>query len=41
VHISAVERAGIGALIEGQAVEFDIENDRGEQAANVKLHRTY
>lgn len=41
VHISAVERAGLRALVEGQAVEFEIEDDRGEQAANVKLHGIY
>lgn len=29
VHISAVERAGLGHLAEGQKVEFDIE--RGQQ----------
>jgi CspA family cold shock protein len=38
VHISAVERAGIGMLIEGQAVSFDIVQDRGkESAGNLKL----
>lgn len=39
VHISAVERAGIGALNEGQKVSFDLE--QGQQgktsAANLKL----
>ncbi|HEX5325078.1 MAG TPA: cold-shock protein [Acetobacteraceae bacterium] len=38
VHISAVERAGLGNLNEGQKVSFDIE--RGQQgklaAANLK-----
>ena len=38
VHISAVERAGIGTLNEGQKVTFDVE--RGQQgklsAANLK-----
>jgi len=29
VHISAVERAGLGSLAEGQKVQFDIE--RGQQ----------
>ncbi len=29
VHISAVERSGLGQLVEGQKVEFDIE--RGQQ----------
>jgi CspA family cold shock protein len=38
VHISAVERAGIGTLNEGQAVSFDIVQDRGkESAGNLKL----
>jgi cold shock protein len=38
VHISAVERAGIGMLAEGQAVSFDIVQDRGkESAGNLKL----
>ncbi len=39
VHISAVERAGIGGLNEGQRVSFDLE--RGQQgktsAANLAL----
>ena len=38
VHISAVERAGLGSLNEGQKVSFDLE--RGQQgkmsAANLK-----
>ena len=35
VHISAVERSGMGDLREGQKVEFDLEPDRksGKQAA--------
>ncbi|MBL9034803.1 MAG: cold-shock protein [Rhodospirillaceae bacterium] len=38
VHISAVERAGIGHLTEGQSVSFDIVQDRGkESAGNLKL----
>jgi cold shock protein len=38
VHVSAVERAGIGMLSEGQAVSFDIVQDRGkESAGNLKL----
>jgi CspA family cold shock protein len=28
VHISAVERAGLGSLREGQQVSFDIERDQ-------------
>jgi len=40
VHISAVERAGIGMLSEGQKVEFDLVADRrsGKMSAdNLKL----
>jgi cold shock protein len=35
VHISAVERAGMRSLIEGQKLTFDIEPDRrsGKSAA--------
>jgi len=33
VHISAVERAGMGSLSEGQAVMFDIVANRGKSAA--------
>ena len=33
VHISAVERAGLGTLREGQRVEFEIVTDRGKPAA--------
>jgi CspA family cold shock protein len=33
VHISAVERAGMRALIEGQRVSYDIVTERGKQAA--------
>jgi CspA family cold shock protein len=33
VHISAVERAGLGSLSEGQKVSFSIVNDRGKSAA--------
>ncbi|RMF11774.1 MAG: cold-shock protein [Alphaproteobacteria bacterium] len=35
VHISAVERAGLSTLREGQKVTFDLEEDRrGRQAAS-------
>jgi CspA family cold shock protein len=38
VHISAVERAGLSSLNEGQAVEYEIENNRGkESATNLKV----
>ena len=36
VHISAVERAGLGTLNEGQKVEFELVEDRrsGKQSAD-------
>ena len=38
VHISAVERAGIGSLNEGQKVSYEIQQERGKaSAANLKL----
>ena len=38
VHISAVERAGLGSLNEGQKVSFEVQQDRGKAAAgNLKL----
>lgn len=33
VHISAVERAGLGTLSEGQRVVFDVVTERGRPAA--------
>jgi len=33
VHISAVERAGMRTLMEGQKVSFEIITERGKQAA--------
>lgn len=33
VHISAVEKAGLRGLAEGQKIDFDIEDNRGKQAA--------
>ena len=33
VHISAVERAGLGQLVEGQKVSYDVTNERGKTAA--------
>ena len=39
VHISAVERAGMRNLIEGQKIPYDVEADRRsgkESAANLK-----
>jgi cold shock protein len=38
VHISAVERAGLSTLNEGQNVSFDVVNERGKDAAaNLKV----
>ena len=34
VHISAVERAGLGTLAEGQKVSYEVMNERGKEAAN-------
>ncbi|MCB1651797.1 MAG: cold-shock protein [Alphaproteobacteria bacterium] len=37
VHISAVEQAGFKTLNEGQKVEFELQENRGKQAAtNIK-----
>ena len=33
VHVSAVERAGLGTLSEGQRVSFDVVEERGKNAA--------
>jgi len=33
VHISAVERAGLRSLNEGQRVEYELQNERGKTAA--------
>ena len=33
VHISAVERAGMGTLTEGQRISYDVVTERGKQAA--------
>jgi CspA family cold shock protein len=33
VHVSAVERAGLRSLMEGQKVTFSVEQDRGKSAA--------
>ena len=40
VHISAVERAGLSTLNEGQAVEYEIVENRGKSSAeNIKITR--
>ncbi|MBI3707734.1 MAG: cold-shock protein [Proteobacteria bacterium] len=37
VHISAVERAGLRTLVEGQKVSFEVTTERGKTAAtNIK-----
>jgi len=33
VHISAVERASLSSLNEGQQIEFEIEDNRGKSSA--------
>jgi CspA family cold shock protein len=39
VHISAVERAGLSGLKDGQAVSYDVQEERGKAAAaNLKVH---
>ena len=38
IHISAVERAGLRSLNDGQAVEYEIESNRGKEfAVNLKV----
>ncbi len=38
VHISAVERAGLSSLAEGQKIKYDVAQERGkEAAANLSL----
>ena len=40
VHISAVERAGLRSLNEGQAVEFELVSNRGKTSAeNLRVQR--
>ena len=40
VHISAVERAGLSSLNEGQTVEFEIVENRGKASAeNLRVNR--
>lgn len=33
VHITAVERSGLRSLVEGQPVEYEIQQDKGKDAA--------
>lgn len=38
IHISAIQKAGIQTLDEGQRINFDIEDNKGRKAAgNIKL----
>ena len=38
VHISAVERSGLSGLNEGQKISYDVQPDRGKDAAvNLKV----
>ena len=40
VHISAVERAGLSSLNDGQAIEFELVENRGKSSAeNLKVSR--
>ena len=40
VHISAVERAGLSSLNEGQTVDFEIVSNKGKSSAeNLKVKR--
>ena len=40
VHVSAVERAGLSTLNEGQVVEFEVAENRGKSSAeNLKVSR--
>jgi cold shock protein len=34
VHISAVERAGLSSLNEGQTVEYEVVSNRGKESAD-------
>ena len=38
VHISAVERAGLSSLNDGQTIDYEIVSNRGKQSAeNIKV----
>jgi CspA family cold shock protein len=37
VHVSAVERAGLGSLSEGQRIEFDLERGQQGKSSAVNL----
>ena len=37
VHVSAVDRSGLGTLTEGQKISFDVTTERGKSSAtNIK-----
>ena len=36
VHISAVERAGLGSLNEGQTIEYQVVSNRGKESADCR-----
>lgn len=33
VHVTAVQGAGLGSLVEGQKLSYDVSNERGKPAA--------
>ena len=33
VHISAVERSDLGNLVEGQKIQYDVQEEKGKQSA--------
>jgi CspA family cold shock protein len=33
VHVTAVQSAGLGTLVEGQKLSYDVSNERGKPAA--------
>lgn len=35
VHISAVERAGMAGLVEGQKISFELDDEKGRQAVRL------
>jgi CspA family cold shock protein len=39
VHISAVERSGLGSLAEGQRIEFDVERGQQGKTSAVNLRK--
>jgi CspA family cold shock protein len=37
VHISAVERAGLSGLVEGQKIAFELNDHKGSQAVDLQV----